>query len=67
MLGAEVSLQNILGMTALMLSSHNGHLEIVELLLKNAAEVIETSIGMTALKLSTVNGHSEITELLMEY
>ena len=66
--GVEVNLQNVFGMTALMMSSHNGHLEIVELLLKNEAEVnIETSIGMTALKLSTNNGHSEITELLMEH
>lgn len=66
--GADFNLQNKDGITALMMSSYNGHTEIVELLIEHGADMhVVTSIGMTALRVSTDKGHKDITKLLIEY
>ncbi|GBM40117.1 Ankyrin-3 [Araneus ventricosus] len=56
------------GFSLLHLASVNGHLSIVETLLKFGAEIDATvdGNGMTALHLATKYGHTEIMEVLVE-
>ncbi|MBP3546584.1 MAG: ankyrin repeat domain-containing protein [Alphaproteobacteria bacterium] len=52
---------------AFSIAIENGHTEIVELLLKNGAEINETDeIGNTALMYAAENGHKEIVKLLLD-
>ena len=54
------------GMTALMLASQKGHLEIVSLLLKARADVnLRNNAGDTALALASQEAHVEIARLLL--
>ena len=51
-----------------MLASSKGNKEIVEILLKNKADVNETTDDdCTALKIAAYNGHTEIIALLLKY
>ena len=51
--------------TALMLASQNGHYQVVELLLKEHADVNhQRQDGATALMLANKNGHYQVVELL---
>ena len=60
--------QTISGFTALMFASGNGHLEIVQLLLKAKAKPdLQTENGETALYLAVMKGHPDIVQLLLEY
>ena len=53
------------GKTALIAASENGHLAIVEILLKNKADLNAKSNGaLTALMLASERGHKEIAEIL---
>ena len=64
---ADVNLQNNEGITALMMSSYNGHAEIVELLLhkKYGADISRvTNTGMTALDFSK---NESVSSLLKEF
>lgn len=61
--GADV---NLGASTPLMEASQEGHLELVELLLKSNALVNQcTSSGETALSLASENGHTEVAEFLV--
>jgi ankyrin repeat protein len=68
--GAETdgpNAKNSYGWTALILASMNGHKEIVELLLKNGADIeAKDSDGRTALMWASTYGHSAIVELLLK-
>ena len=51
-----------------MLASQNGHLLLVELLLKDNANPNEcSSKGWTPLLLASKNGHSNVVEILLQY
>ena len=65
--GEDVDLvDNEKGFTALMLAAQEGHTEIVELLLKNKANVdLANNERSTALMFATQNGHKEIVQLLL--
>ena len=55
------------GLTALMSASHNGHSEVVRILLKGGADPnIQKKDGATAVMLATKNGHSEVVQILLE-
>lgn len=59
-------INNALRRNALMVASFEGHLDIVQLLLDNGAEVNDVdSTGMTALMLAAERGHLEIVKLLL--
>ena len=59
--------ENIHGETALMWASYHGHKDIVELLLKNGADVnARDDDGCTALIKASFRGHKEIVELLLK-
>jgi ankyrin repeat protein len=56
------------GMTALMLASMNGHLEIIHLLLKRNADVnVKNMQCDTALTLAEANGYFDIRYVLLEH
>lgn len=51
-----------------MLANGNGHFQIVELLLKEHADIdIPTHDGVTALMLASENNHQEVVQLLQSY
>ena len=53
--------------TALMCASMNGHLQVVELLLKDNADVnAQEEDGFTALMVASENGHTQVVELLLK-
>ena len=55
------------GWTALMLASLNGHQQVVELLLKQHADInTQNEGGWTALMIASLNGHHQIVELLVK-
>jgi len=67
--GADLSIQNNFGNTALMLASENGHKEIVEVLLekiKHENLLLKNNKGETALMLASQKGHRKIVEVLLE-
>ena len=50
-----------------MLASENGHFQVVELLLKEHADINQQEEdGWTALMLASENGHFQIVELLLK-
>ena len=50
-----------------MLASQNGHTQVVELLIKENADVkIQIKEGVTALMLASKNGHTQVVELLLK-
>ena len=56
------------GETALMSASSEGHLDIVNLLLKKKANIHEqNSIGWTALMHASYNGHLDVVKLLLKH
>ena len=60
--------QTIIGLTALMYASENGHSEIVQLLLNAKAKPdLQTENGETALYVAAVKGYPDIVQLLLEY
>ena len=60
--------QTIIGLTALMYASENGHSEIVQLLLNAKAKPdLQTDSGETALYLAAKKGYPDIVQLLLEY
>ena len=62
-----VDSQNHSGWTALMLAGYYGHIEIVQLLIENGANIeAENFDGQTALNLAELNGNIEIAQLLRE-
>ena len=65
-LGANVNyIHTENGSTALTLASENGHYQVVELLLKEHADVNhQRQDGVTALTLASENGHYQVVELL---
>ena len=65
---AELNIQTHNGITALMMSSYQGHTETARLLVSRGTDIyIATSTGMTALQFSIDNNHEKITELLREH
>ncbi|MBI5592021.1 MAG: ankyrin repeat domain-containing protein [Deltaproteobacteria bacterium] len=56
------------GLTALMIASQAGQMDIVKLLLDRGADVNEktTTTGTTALYLASQNGHTEVVKLLLD-
>ena len=67
--GADAdSKSNTLGVTALMLASYKGKFEIVELLIKNGADVnLRDEDGYTALYYATRANHKEVMAFLQEH
>lgn len=63
----NINSQDILGDTALMLASRNGHKVIVELLLKYMADVnLKNHVGNRALILAAEAGYKEILDILIK-
>ena len=55
------------GQSALMLAAENGHIKMVERLIKAEANVnLRHKLGNTALTLAAQYGHSQIVQLLMD-
>ena len=65
--GTDVNAGDDKGVTALMIASVMGHVEVVKLLLNNGADVnVKTGTGSAALTLASVMGHLDATKLLLE-
>ena len=63
-----MNIRNNDGWTALPLASYYGHLEIVQLLLCQGADMsIRTIFGRTALDWASMNGHLEIADCLRKW
>jgi uncharacterized protein len=63
--GTEVNALDRYGQTALMLAAHDGHREIVEILITHRANLnITAKFGLSALMLAVVADHVEIARLL---
>jgi len=67
--GADIECRGYLNMTALLLSSRNGHLHTVKFLIKKGTDVHnawypETKSG-SALEMAAENGHTEIVDILL--
>jgi len=55
------------GVTALNIASQNGHIKVVELLIKNGANInISEQLGVSPLIISSQQGHLEIVKRLLE-
>ena len=67
-LGANINyIHTEKGSTALTLASQNGHYQVVELLLKEHADVNQQrQDGVAALMLASKNGHYQVVELLLK-
>jgi len=64
---ARVNAYNNYRDTALMMASENGHIEIVEMLLKKGADLdAKNNDGETALKTASEKGHEEVVEMLLD-
>ena len=64
---AKVDARTYYNDTALIYASENGHIEIVEVLLDNGADVnAYNNYGNTALMMASENGHIEIVEMLLK-
>ena len=65
--GANVNIKDKDGGTAIGVSSQDGHLEIVKLLIANGADVnICDNQDVTALLLASQNGYVEVVKLLLD-
>ena len=65
--GAQVDLQNNVGLTALMMASDSGCTEIVKVLLERGAQVdLPDNVGWTALMMASDSGCTDIVKLLLE-
>lgn len=63
--GADLSLADVSGRTALHLASLHGHLELVNYLLKHSVDIDETDLlGLTPFNYAQKGGNSEIIKLL---
>ncbi len=63
--GADVNAKAPTGVTALMMASQSGHVDVVRALLAAKADVnAKTPIGDTALLLASQQGHAEVVKLL---
>jgi uncharacterized protein len=61
----DVEARDRYGQTALMLASHAGHLEVVEILIAHQANLnITAKFGLSALMLALVAGHAEVARVL---
>jgi ankyrin repeat protein len=66
--GIEIDAKNKFGKTALILSSENGHLEVVKLLKEHGANVLAVSkIKRSSLMLAAVKGHESIVKYLIQF
>ena len=66
--GANVNAKDKSGFTALIWAAKEGHIKIVELLLKHNADVnIKDKYGRTALFWASARGYTETTELLLKH
>ena len=53
--------------SALMIASHDGHTEVVKLLLDKGAQVnMQGKDGGSALMIASQNGHTEVVKLLLD-
>ena len=65
--GAQVDLQNNVGLTALIWASDKGHTDIVKLLLERGAQIdLQNNDEWTALMMASSCGQTEIVKLLLE-
>ena len=68
--GEDINCRDHRGMTALMIAAENGRVQIVQLLVKEGANLDFTSeqmrSGYTALMIAVVEGHQEIVKLLID-
>jgi ankyrin repeat protein len=65
--GTDVDARDRYGQTALMLASHAGHREVVEILIAHWANLnITAKFGLSALMLALVAGHAEVARLLVK-
>lgn len=63
--GADVNALDRYGQTALMLAAHDGHREVVKMLITQRANLnITAKFGLSALMLAIVSGHEEVALLL---
>ena len=63
----EVNLQNNDGCTALMITSFEGHIEVVRLLLENGAHIdLQDIKGRSALQHASSKGHLHVIQILLE-
>lgn len=65
----DVDSKNDEGWTALMMASHNGHTQVVRLLIQNGADVAARSQAepkRTALLAAAEQGHADIVKLLLQ-
>ncbi|EUC39692.1 hypothetical protein COCMIDRAFT_59280, partial [Bipolaris oryzae ATCC 44560] len=66
---SEVDLRNTNDMTALMLASCSGHIDVARLLLATGSVSVQTknAKGFSSLSLANENGHLAVVSLLHEY
>jgi ankyrin repeat protein len=66
---SEVDLRNTNDMTALMLASRSGHVDVARLLLATGSVSVQTknAKGFSSLSLANENGHLAVVSLLHEY
>ena len=68
--GEDINCRDHRGMTALMIAAENGRVQIVQLLVKEGANLDFTSeqlrSGYSALMIAVVEGHQEIVKLLID-
>lgn len=65
--GADINMQGVSGVTALIYVTMDGNKDLVKFLLEKGAKVnLRDGSGKTALMIASINGHKEIVELLLE-